>query len=370
MIVEHLTKPVFACRNWVSTTSMFLTVLALMSAVGCTPAQEPGDANVVSHGQTVEPGALLSFPVDHGAHDDYGLEWWYLTATVKDEQGDTHGAQFTLFRFLGPQQHQSQWWQGQWYMAHAMWEHKDSHIAKERYGRGVSQAGVQPEPFAVWLDDWRLQSVSEQFLPLQLTVNTDQFGLSLFLDDSPMLLHGNQGYSDKSGDGKLASYYYSYPRLQATGTITTKQEQFSVEGTAWLDREWSSALLDHRFEGWDWFGINLDDGSNLMLFCLRANEDYESHCDGTLQLPNGDVDNLEGQFTMTPEKVVEVDGKSFPTQWRIAIPTHNVAIAVVTNSQDQLNRLATSYWEGPVTVSGTHQGYGFIEMTGRDQRFQ
>ncbi|WP_028115469.1 lipocalin-like domain-containing protein [Ferrimonas senticii] len=337
-------------------------VLAIIVALmGCQPAEDL--SQTASIGKTVEPGQVLNFPKDHGAHPEYGLEWWYLTANLWDQNADHHGLQYTLFRFRGPQQQQGSWWDGQWYMAHLMWEHNGQHQAWERFGR-KGQAGINAVPFAAWLDNWQLASVGSEYLPLNLTASQDQLAIDIQFADSPKVLHGQAGFSDKSGDGSLASYYYSYPRLQASGTLRADGVEYQLSGSGWLDREWSSALLDQRFNGWDWLSINLDDGSNVMVFCLRGSGDQANNCEGSFIDGTGSSEALH-QFALTPTEFVELDDGRYPIQWQLKIPDKAIDITVKSRNSDQRNQLTTNYWEGPTVVSGSHDGYGFIEMTGR-----
>ncbi|QIZ76598.1 lipocalin-like domain-containing protein [Ferrimonas lipolytica] len=353
-------------------TRVLVVLLFAIAIGGCSeqPTNEGINDTSNSRGAKVVAGKPISFPKDHGPHNDYGLEWWYLTANVTDQNGLHHGIQYTLFRFLGPTADQGEWWDGQWYMGHLMWEHQGQHLAWERFGRGVGQAGVVAMPFAAWVDDWRLQSVGDDYLPLALTATTAELTLDLVLADSPLVLHGDQGFSDKSGDGSLASYYYSLPRLQVSGSISADGEPFQVNGTAWLDREWSSALLDDRFSGWDWLALNFDDGDNMMLFCLRG-DGHASNCEATWIDANGTVSTFGGdRFSLAPSNFVEVDGGDYPLEWRVVVPHKEIDVMVRSRSNDQLNRLSTTYWEGPTIISGSNSGYGFIEMTGRGEDFR
>lgn len=346
---------------------MALALLAAVSLAGCDrPAVTPAFVTPTT-GKPVVPGYPLQFPRDHGPHDDYGLEWWYVTANLTDDLGQHHALQWTLFRFRGPEQPASAWWDGQGYLAHLMHESQGVHRAWQRMGR-ASQARIEAAPFVAGLDHWWLRSESTPFLPLHLVAGESGFNVALRLDDSPLVLHGDRGFSDKSGDGALASYYYSFPRLSVTGHLNAGQGWRPVQGAAWLDREWSSALLDERFVGWDWMGLQLDDGRNLMVFCLQAAAEGADHCDGSLILPSREV------ITLTNEVIdwdavawSELDGIRYPTQWRLSLPEHAISLTIQTRSPDQRNRLDIVYWEGPVVVSGSQTGQGFVEMTGRAQ---
>ncbi|MBY5991623.1 lipocalin-like domain-containing protein [Ferrimonas balearica] len=336
-----------------------------LGLIGCAPEPISDGFVQAETGQAVVPGVAMRFPEDHGPHPEFGLEWWYVTANLKDDQGQWHGVQWTLFRFRGPEGSENAWWQGQGYLAHLMHEQGNQHRAWERSGRGT-QAKIQAQPFIAGLDHWWMRSVTSDYQPLHLVASEEDFALALEMAGSPLVRHGQAGFSDKSGDGKLASYYYSLPRLQVQGHLKTQGQWRAVEGEAWLDREWSSALLDDRFGGWDWMGLQLDDGRNLMLFCLLPRSSGERHCDGSLIAETGEV------ITLVNERIqwdalahVDLEGARYPVKWQITLPSHDISLQVATRSRDQLNRLGVQYWEGPVEVSGSVSGRGFVEMTAR-----
>ncbi|GAA5190409.1 lipocalin-like domain-containing protein [Ferrimonas gelatinilytica] len=375
-------------RDWVALSLRITLLMGALVILGCqpptTPERQRGFSLGAERGEAVRPGRTLRFPEDHGPHPEQGIEWWYLTATLQGPGGEVHGVQWTLFRMLGPEPVQEGgWWQGQWYMAHLAWSPPASrgpHRAWERWGRGglggpdQAPAGVRAEPFIAWIDHWRLQSQGEAFLPLNLVASDEGFALALTLDDSPLVAHGVGGYSEKSGDGALASYYYSLPRLQVQGHLKGAEGWVPVSGKAWLDREWSSRFLDSRFSGWDWLSVQLDSDASLMLFCLRPergqNPDLR-HCAGSWISPEGEVTALlPEQILWQAVDWVRLDGAKYPVAWEVGVilgeSEHHFSVA--TRSRDQRNQLSIPYWEGPVIVAGPEGseslGVGFIEMTG------
>jgi len=227
----------------------------------------------------VEPGRQLSFPADYGMHADYRIEWWYVTANLKDAEGNEYGAQWTLFRqALEPGPQRAGWSSQQFWMGHAALTSRDNHWGSETFGRGgIGQAGVDSTPFHAWIDNWELVSTAppgkDAFSAMRMTARANHFSYDIRLRaDGPLILHGDEGYSLKSTSGQ-ASYYYSQPFLSAEGQIVIDGERRAVEGRAWLDREWSSQPLAPDQEGWDWFSMHLGDNEKLMLFRLR-------HADG------------------------------------------------------------------------------------------
>lgn len=339
------------------------------------------------------PGTPLHFPDDHGPHPDYRIEWWYLTANLEDEAGESLGAQWTLFRqALVPPDARPEptpWAADQLWMAHLAVSQGDTHRVAERFARSHSarddgQAGVQVRPFEAWLDDWELRARSETpqadgFERLTLTAHQDDerggFGYDLTLTaEGPLVLHGNGGFSQKAVDGQgsisSGSMYYSQPFWRVDGEVTLDGETRAVHGRAWLDREWSSQLLDERQQGWDWFSLHLDDGHKLMAFQLRgggeAGSDYRS---GTWVATDGTTTPLApDELALTPLATARVEGRELPTRWRIEIPAQGVDVVVQAPHSQRWMNTSVPYWEGEVTVtdreSGEALGEGYLEMTG------
>lgn len=171
----------------------------------------------------VVPGRVFSFPADHGPHDGFRIEWWYVTANLKDAQGREFGVQWTLFRSaLQATPALSGWANRSLWLGHAAVTSAGVHHAAERYARGgVGQAGVNLTPFDAWIDDWRFSSqatVADPLADLQLSARDKGFSYQLHLTSNrPLVLQGDQGFSQKSEQGQ-ASYYYSQPFFQASGT--------------------------------------------------------------------------------------------------------------------------------------------------------
>jgi predicted secreted hydrolase len=306
---------------------------------------------------------VLAFPADHGAHPDYRIEWWYLTANLTGPDGTPYGLQWTLFRSaLAPTDGQG-WETPQLWMGHAAVTTPDAHHVTERLARGgIGQAGVIATPFAAWIDDWAMQG--PDFDHLRLTASGPDFAYDVGLTATgPLVLHGQNGYSVKSSAGQ-ASHYYSQPFYQVSGTLTLPEGDVAVTGSAWLDREWSSQPLGADQTGWDWFSLSFDSGDKLMGFVLRGSEDYTSAtwigADGTtVALP-------DGAFSATPLEFHEVAGRTVPVEWQVRLPSKGVDVTVTALNRDAWMATSVPYWEGPVTVSGSHTGQGYLEMTGYD----
>jgi predicted secreted hydrolase len=309
------------------------------------------------------PGRALLFPADHGPHPEYRIEWWYLTANMTGPDGTPYGLQWTLFRSaLAPRDGEG-WDTPQLWMGHAAVTTPDAHHVAERLARGgVGQAGVQAKPFLAWIDDWAMEG--RDLDNLHLTASGGDFAYDVKLHASgPLVRHGQDGYSVKSAAGQ-ASYYYSQPFFDLSGTLSLPEGDVPVTGTAWLDREWSSQPLAEDQQGWDWFSLSFSSGDKLMGFVLRGSDDYTS---ATWIAADGQATALaDGAFAATPLEWHDVAGRQVPTTWQVSLPAQGVDVAVTALNPDAWMETSVPYWEGPVTLTGSHTGVGYLEMTGYD----
>ena len=313
-------------------------------------------------------GTELSFPTDHGAHPAYRIEWWYLTANLTGDDGRQYGVQWTLFRSaLRPETGQG-WTSPQIWMGHAGLTTPESHYHAERLARGgVGHAGVTAVPFRAWIDEWQMSGAEGPGDALdQLSVRASSANIAYDLDltaTGPLIAHGQKGYSVKSAEGQ-ASYYYSQPFYQVRGTLVLPEGDVQVTGQAWLDREWSSQPLADDQKGWDWVSLHFEDGTKLMGFRLRdtAGGDFTS---GTWIEPDGSVAPFgDGTLKMTPLETTLVENRHVPTRWRIELPGRDMDIEIGAVNPQAWMDTSFPYWEGPVTISGSHTGMGYLEMTG------
>lgn len=345
----------------------------LLLAIGGKTARAQGFAGLEGNADgfsAVTPGRTFAFPADHGAHPDYRIEWWYVTANLIDATGTPYGVQWTLFRqAILPGAQVSGWADKQLWMGHAAVTRADLHRYSERLSRGgIGQAGVEAQPFHAWIDAWDMRGLDGQsektIAPLQLGASADNFSYDLTLEaDRPLVLQGNAGYSRKSERGQ-ASYYYSQPFFKAAGTITIDDKPVRVTGSAWMDREWSSQPLAPDQTGWDWFSLHLDGGDKLMLYRLRQ-KDGRHHLAGNWIGADGSTQELDGpSITMTSTARTRVAGRDLPTSWHVEIPAKNLRIDTVPLNAQSWMGTRFSYWEGPISVRGSNSGVGYLEMTG------
>ncbi|PMR77352.1 lipocalin-like domain-containing protein [Billgrantia endophytica] len=383
-------------------TKRVATILVLLWVAGCEgersdsgPGEPAGFAGLGEEAgdfAQAHAGIELRFPEDHGAHPDYRIEWWYLTANLEDEQGEPLGVQWTLFRqAVTPPEARPEptpWAADQLWMAHMAVSRGETHRVAERFARSHSaderndrggQAGVQAQPFQAWIDDWQLASrveapEADTFERLTLTSHhADEqggFGYDLRLAaDGPLVRHGENGFSQKSADGQ-GSMYYSQPFWHIEGSVTLDGETRAVSGRGWLDREWSSQLLGPEQRGWDWFSLHLADGHKLMAFQLRGGgEDGGDYRSGSWITPRGDATALApDELRMTPLDTREATGREVPIRWRLEVPRVDLDLIVEAPHAERWMDTSVPYWEGEVIAfdpaSGEALGEGYLEMTG------
>ncbi len=324
----------------------------------------------------------MHFPEDHGPHPGYRHEWWYVTGNLETEEGRHFGFQVTFFRFNldpDPPDRDSAWATNQSWMAHLALTDTEGgkfHHA-ERFGRGaVGIAGARASPFSVWLEDWSLQSTGEGTWPARLRADAGDFAVDLYLDpERPHVLQGDAGYSRKGPGEGNASHYYSYTRIGAEGRVRAGEDEHSVTGLAWMDREWGSSALAEDQQGWDWFALQLSDGSDLMFYRIRdADGDMDPHSKGVLV-------ESDGRRTLLEADEVELEvlshwrspetGLRYPVAWRLLIPERDTELVVEPRLEGQEITGAFRYWEGAVFGEGRHEGEavrlrGYLELSGYD----
>ncbi|MGO3927519.1 lipocalin-like domain-containing protein [Rhodopseudomonas pseudopalustris] len=318
----------------------------------------------------VVPGRRLSFPEDHGPHPDFRIEWWYLTANLKDADGKPYGVQWTLFRqAMTPGPQREGWASQQIWMAHAALSSAETHRFAEKFSRGgIGQAGVTAAPFRALIDDWAMQGgdamKAATLSPLDVTASGSDFGYRLQLTaERPLVLQGDAGYSRKSDRGQ-ASYYYSQPYFAARGTVTLDGRAVEVSGTAWMDREWSSQPLASDQTGWDWFSLHLASGEKVMLFRLRQSGGQAYFAGNWIGLDGKSEPLAPDAIALEPIGFTETAGRRLPTRWRIGLPGHGLSIETTPLNPNSWMGTSFPYWEGPISFSGSQAGIGYLEMTG------
>lgn len=310
-----------------------------------------------------DPEYRLEFPMDHGPHPGFRIEWWYVTANLEGADGTPYGIQWTLFRTALAPVDVSGWDSPQIWFAHAALTTPDRHYVAERFARGgIGQAGVVAEPFEAFLDEWRMAGPT--LSDVGLSAQGADFAYALDLaTDRPFVPQGENGYSVKSESGQ-SSHYYSQPFYAVTGTLTLPEGEITVAGHAWLDREWSSQPLTETQTGWDWFSLSFATGEKFMGYRLRDSE-APPYAVSTWIAPDGTPTPYPaGAFAAEPLADRAVAGRRVPTRWQVTLPERDLDVTVEAINPDAWMATAFPYWEGPVTVTGSHEGTGYLEMTG------
>ena len=320
----------------------------------------------------------FSFPQDHGPHRAFRNEWWYITGNLDDEEGRRFGFEITIFRFsLTPSSPaaDSAWRTNQVYIAHLAVTDADRErfYVAERYSRGaLGLAGAQADPFRVWIDDWEIASAGDRDA-WDIHAADGEMALDLVL--TPLrepVLNGNAGLSRKSSNIDSASYYYSITRLQTEGTLTIDGTDYAVSGLSWLDREWSTSALASDQVGWDWFALQLSDGTDLMLYNIRKQDgSADESSSGTITFPDNRYERLyRSDFEIIVQDTWDSpEGGTYPSRWTVRVPTHDLELDIVPVTADQELFTMVRYWEGAVDVDGQSDGQpvrgrGYVELTG------
>lgn len=328
--------------------------------------------------RAVEPRAW-SFPADHGAHPAFQTEWWYYTGNLATEDGRRFGYQFTIFRRAlapGEPPSASEWRAHQVYMAHFTVTDVavGAFYQAQRFSRGAaSLAGATTEPrYRVWLEDWAVSARDEAAEQTAIVARSPDVAIELELRQlKPPALHGRDGLSPKSGEPGNASYYYSLSRLATSGVISIGAEQFNVTGTSWMDHEFGTSALGPDAQGWDWFGLHLDDNRDLMVGQIRlVDGGIEPAFGGLLIEADGRTVPLSAsEITIEPLRwwTSPHSGATYPAEWRITVAPEGSAsltLHIEPLLADQELHEGIVYWEGAVRVGGDATGYGYAELTG------
>ncbi len=370
-----------------------------LSLLGCSYSETADEVLEAARGSRLELSRLLSgdaggfaraveprpfdFPRDHGAHPDFRTEWWYLTGNVATDTGRRFGYQFTIFRnavAADSPARVSNWATRQIYMGHlALTDVEGRRLhAVERFARGAAGlAGTELDPFRVWLEDWRL-SGAESGETFRLAAASGAIDLELELVAAkPLVLQGDAGLSRKGRRPGNASYYYAFTRLDTAGRIRLDGAELDVRGSSWLDREWSTSALEPGQRGWDWFALQLDDGTELMVYQMRR---ADGRADPVSSGSRIDAEGSKAALSWDDFQLEVLDwwtspasGARYPSGWRLAVPDDRLALRIEPLLRDQELRLSVLYWEGAVRVTGSRagkpvSGTGYVELTGYGDR--
>ena len=322
----------------------------------------------------VRPEVKLAFPRDDGSHPRFRTEWWYITGWLRTREGVDLGMQITFFRNRpGVAENLSNRFSPtQILVAHAaLADPKSGRLLHDqrsaRAGFGLAQASEERTDVAI--DDWYLKQEGDRYAA---RIAAKEFDYALeFRVAQPLLLQGESGVSRKGPRASQASFYYSRPQLQVSGSATLHGRRFEVTGTAWLDHEWASQYLAPEAAGWDWAGINLADGGALMAFRIRDKKGGVYWAGGTHRDADGRVRIFaphEVRFTPLRRWRSPRTQAAYPVAMRIDAGKLSFELDPLMDDQELDARVSTDtiYWEGAVRAmrEGKTAGRGYLELTG------
>lgn len=381
-------------KSCLTAVAGILGALASLAA-GAAPPSDPGvlpAEDVPGFAQALAP-RTFSFPRDHGPHPEFRQEWWYVTGNLDGADGRRFGFELTFFRVAlapppaptaatrkaeegGAPSATSAWRAREIYMAHFAITDVGArrfHYAHKLARGALGLAGSEGPPLRVWIDDWTLGAAGAAAGDWKLAAAQEGYALELELHPlTPPVLNGEAGLSVKSDAPASASYYYSIPRIAVHGTLLEHGKPLAVQGLAWLDREWGSGALGPDQAGWDWFALQLDDGTALMFYALRDRDgDRDPRSAGTWVESSGEARHLK-----SPAVDIDVtdhwttgDGVRYPSGWRLRVPSLALDVTVHPVLAGQELKTSPRYFEGAVDVSGTREGRtlggrGYVELVG------
>lgn len=385
-----------SCGGWRLASLAFLLCAVLAVLAGCGEAPEtatrpatPGptgirylaadDSGTAGYALALEPRPFR-FPADHAPHSDFRTEWWYFTGNVHDAAGRHYGFELTVFRIAlaadAPVRASalaaSQIWMGNLAVTDTRRERFQAAERLSRGADGLAGATTEGGEVTIALEDWSIDLAGDRVV---LHAMDDGFGVDLELTGlEHIVAQGDNGLDAKGPEPGNASYYFSVPRLAVTGELQSDGKQpVAVEGTAWMDREWSTSALSADVAGWDWFALELDDGRDLMFYRLR-NQDG-----GTSPFSGGSLVDAGGTVTRLTADAVELSASRewtspgtnvrYPIAWQMTIPSQALELAIEPRIDDQELDLTVRYWEGAVAVTGRSggrpvSGVGYLELAG------
>lgn len=344
----------------------------LLAAAGALPFAAAAQPDFYPQ---VRPRPLV-FPRDHGAHPEYRIEWWYLTAVLESAAGPL-GIQITFFRVRTPidPAHPSRFAAHQLLIAHAAIADpaRASLLKDERVARaGFGLAGAAEDDTDVRLDRWRLRRAPDGSYRCEAPARGFDLRFSA-TPTQPLLLQGDAGFSQKGPRPEQASHYYTQPQLRIEARIERDGRVLEARGVGWLDHEWSTAVLDEDGAGWDWIGMNLDRGAALTAFEIRRKGGGPPvHAYASLREPDAARVQVFAPDAVRFEPIDHWRSPRTHARWpvaqRITVGARVFETRPLFADQELDSRASTGavYWEGASTLleGGRRAGVGYLEMTG------
>lgn len=364
--------------RWVPTTAAGLIAPSAVaqSAIPPSAASPPELAPFAWPAVDTRP---LRFPSDHGAHPDHRTEWWYVTGWLKRSPLPDCGFQLTFFRSrtAHPSANPSRFAPTQLVLAHAALALPErgrllhaERAARAGFGLARAEVGDTRLQLGTGPEAWTLEreAATDRY---RARIETRDMAFELTLaPDAPPLLQGEAGFSRKGPGPAQASRYYSRPQLGVGGTLRVDDRSQAVTGHAWFDHEWSSEILDEQAVGWDWTGLNLDDGGALMAFQIRGRDAGVVWRDGSLRPGRTGplLTGLQPRFEPLRHWRSARTGARWPVRMRVTVAGRTLELEPLFDDQELDARGSTgiTYWEGAVTAleNGRAVGRGYLELTG------
>ena len=359
--------------------STFLVTVVLLSLAPQPAASTEAEAEPF---RPARAGWRFQFPRDHGSHPEFQTEWWYFTGHLTAASGRRYGFELTFFRVgVDPADPPAQTRWGLRHLALAHFALTDLDRREFRFYEKLNRlspftADAAEGELDVFNEGWSARAQEDGSWRIRADADGDAIDLVLRAAKPPAI-HGIDGVSVKGAAEGAASHYYSMPRLLAEGSIAARGRSESCRGQAWMDHEFSTSFLGQDQAGWDWFSLQFDDGTELMLYQMRLDDgSIDPHSSGSFIETDGSVRPLtRGEFAIDPVgrwRSPRSDA-TYPMGWDIAVPSLGIRARVDPELRDQelvtTSSTGVTYWEGAVRASGSRHGnpldgLGYVEMTG------
>lgn len=304
-----------------------------------------------------------SFPQDHGAHLDYRYEWWYFTGHLETVEKRKFGFELTFFRLGNNTSRISTGWAiNNIYITHfALTNPKDNtfYYTEKNNRDSLHFAGAKENDLDVWNGNWFAKRNDNK---ISIFADSGKYSLNLDLMPSkPLLLQGDNGYSQKLDNPRDASYYYSFPILNGSGRIKYDGEIYTIKSiSAWMDHEFFTSTYTQKI-GWNWFAIQLSNNEQIMIYTLQNKYMVAgAHNSGVIYKANGEIIKLKSSDFHVQNLstwLSPVTNVEYPSGWQLSIPQHGYEFTIlpVVKNQEFISSI-TNYWEGKNDVTGTING--------------
>lgn len=317
--------------------------------------------------EPVLPDYTIDYSKDFAEHVGFHNDVWHYKANLKGDDGLDYAVQWGMYRVANGDVQGVGWHNTQVYTAQVVVSNAQQSWMQQRLARGgIGQAGALMYPFRLWIDNWSWVSNHNFAVPSLLNVVTDDFSVLLKnANGGPFVLNGDNGYKKTHDLLSTASYSFSAPFLKTQGLLKLNGREVKVQGVAWLDKEWGNHLIADRSLRWDSFNIHLEDGRALSI--------TQYHNPQNLRYISGLIAGNDGQKATISNDEVRIypleqnrllNGRQLPLRWVIEIPKLHISLITKTLNNELWLPFWIPSWEGPIEVTGSHQGVGFMQLTG------